>query len=153
VKQAMITNCSTVLPEESIKKAAEAGYTVCIGGDVSEPGYYGFEDAAIIPTFDIPQDYIDQDSREYRFFNKTTDDDHGVPLLAYKKVDGRDWYLIKDSSRASRHGKFHGYLFYRDDYIKLKMLTYLVHKDVVRELEPKFEKARKELADKEKEEG
>ncbi|MBN1164102.1 MAG: peptidase C1, partial [Candidatus Krumholzibacteriota bacterium] len=128
-----------------IKKAAQMGYTVCIGGDVSEPGYYGFEDAAIVPTFDIPGDYIDQDSRELRLFNRATEDDHGIHLLAYKKVGGRDWYLIKDSSRSSRHGKFHGYLFYRDDYIKLKMLTYAVHRDVVEDLLPKFEKAKREL--------
>jgi len=117
-----------------IKSSAEKGYTVCIGGDVSEPGYYGFEDAAIVPSFDIPNKYIDQDSREFRFFNGTTDDDHGVHLLAYKKVGGRDWFLIKDSARSARHGDHWGYYFYRDDYIKLKMLTYMVHKDAVKDL-------------------
>lgn len=125
---------------ECIKLAVEKDYTICIGGDVSEPGYHGFEDAAVVPTFDIPQEYIDQDSREFRFFNRTTEDDHGIHLLAHKKIGGRDWFLIKDSSRSARHGKFKGYYFYRDDYIKLKMLTYMVHKDVVRHLLPKFEK-------------
>ena len=128
-----------------IKKAAQKGYTVCIGGDVSEPGYYGTEDAAVVPTFDIPRDYIDQDSRELRFYNKTTQDDHLLHVLAYKKVKGRDWYLIKDSSRAARRGKHHGYLFYRADYIKLKMLMYMVHRDVVADIWPKIEQSRKEL--------
>jgi bleomycin hydrolase len=127
-----------------IKKAAEKGYTVCIGGDVSEPGYYGVEDAAVVPSFDIPGDYIDQDSRELRFYNRTTQDDHLIHVLAYQKVKGRDWFLIKDSSRASRRGKFHGYLFYRDDYIKLKMLMYMVHRDVVADSWPQIEKARGE---------
>jgi bleomycin hydrolase len=125
-----------------IKKAAQSGYTVCIGGDVSEPGYYGEQDAAVVPTFDIPGDYIDQDSRELRMYNRTTEDDHGVHLLAYQKVKGRDWYLIKDSARASRRGRFEGYLFYRDDYIRLKMLTYIVHRDVVADIWPKIEKAK-----------
>ncbi len=115
---------------ECIKKATEMGYTVCIGGDISEPGYNGFEDAAIVPTFDIPQEYIDQDSREFRFYNRTTEDDHGVHLLARSTAGGRDWYLIKDSARSARHGSHDGYYFYRDDYIKLKMLTYMVHRDV-----------------------
>ena len=128
-----------------IKRATQKGYTVCIGGDVSEPGYYGTEDAAVVPTFDIPRDYIDQDSRELRFYNKTTGDDHLLHVLAYKKVKGRDWYLIKDSSRAARRGKFHGYLFYRADYIKLKMLMYMVHRDVVADIWPKIEQSRKEL--------
>jgi len=123
-----------------IKLATQKGYTVCIGGDVSEPGYNGFEDAAIVPTFDLPQNYIDQDSREFRFYNNTTQDDHGVHLLAHKTVGGRDWFLIKDSARSARHGKHEGYYFYRDDYIRLKMLTYMVHADVVRDLMPKFEK-------------
>ncbi|MCK4236266.1 MAG: hypothetical protein KAX38_04045, partial [Candidatus Krumholzibacteria bacterium] len=101
---------------ECIKLATKKSYTVCIGGDVSEPGYNGFEDAAIVPAFDIPQEYIDQDSREFRFFNKTTDDDHGIHLLAHKRLGGRDWFLIKDSARSARHGKYKGYYFYRDDY-------------------------------------
>jgi bleomycin hydrolase len=117
---------------------------VCIGGDVSEPGYYGEEDAAVVPTFDIPGEYIDQDSRELRFYNRTTEDDHGVHLLAYRKIKGRDWYLIKDSARASRRGEFHGYLFYRGDYIKLKMLTFMVHRDVVSDIWSDIEKARRE---------
>ena len=28
-----------------------AGHTLVIGGDVSEPGFNGFEDVAVIPTF------------------------------------------------------------------------------------------------------
>ena len=74
----------------------EAGYRGHLGieyegGDVSEPGYFGEEDAAVVPSFDVPRDYIDQDSRELRFYNKTTQDDHLIHVLAYQKVKGRDW--------------------------------------------------------------
>ena len=124
---------------ECIKRAASRGYSVTIGGDISEPGLYGFEDAAIIPTFDIPQDYIDQDSREFRFDNRTTQDDHVVHLLAVKNVGGRDWFLIKDSMSSAYWGKHTGYYFYRDDYIKLKMLYLMVHKDAAQFLMPKFD--------------
>jgi len=121
-----------------IKNAVKNGYTIAIGGDVSEPGYNGFEDAAIVPEFDIPQQYINQDSREFRIYNTTSTDDHGVHLVGYKKVDGRDWYLIKDSARSSRHGQFEGFLFYRDDFIKLKMLTFMVHKDAAEDVLKRF---------------
>ena len=133
--------CNVPLDEfyECLTRAAVRGYTVAIAGDVSEPGLYGFEGAAIVPTFDIPQAYIDQDSREFRFDNKTTQDDHGVHLLAMMKVGGRDWFLIKDSMDSAYWGKEKGYYFYRDDYIKLKMLSFMVHKDVVQFLMPKFE--------------
>ncbi len=120
------------------QKALKNGYTVCIGGDVSESGYFGQEDAAFIPTFDIPQEYINQDSREFRIQNKTTEDDHGIHMIGYTKVGDYTWYLIKDSARGSRHGKYKGYYFYREDYPKLKMLTFSVHKDVVKEILKKF---------------
>lgn len=133
--------CNVPLDEfyDCIARAASQGYTMAIGGDVSEPGYVGFEDAAIVPTFDIPQDYIDQDSREFRFDNRTTQDDHGLHLLAMRKVGGRDWFLIKDSAAGAYWGKHTGYYFYRDDYIKLKTLSFMVHKDAARSLLSKFE--------------
>jgi bleomycin hydrolase len=124
---------------ECLTRATAHGYTVALAGDVSEPGLYGFENAAIVPTFDIPQEYIDQDAREFRFDNQTTQDDHGVHLLAMTKVAGRDWFLIKDSANRAYWGKQKGYFFFRDDYIKLKMLYFMVHKDVVQFLLPKFE--------------
>ncbi len=122
-----------------IKKALKSGYTICIGGDVSEAGYVGLEDAGFIPNFDIPQEYINQDSREFRIQNKTTGDDHGIHMIGYTKIGDFDWYLIKDSARSSRHGKFFGNYFYREDYVKLKMLTFSVHKDVVKDVLKKFD--------------
>ncbi len=121
-----------------IKYAPQNGYTVRLNGDVSEPGYNGFEDAAIIPSFDIPQEYIDQDAREFRFNNKTSSDDHDVHLVGYTRVGDYDWFLIKDSAASAQHGKFKGYYFYREDYIRLKMLTYIVHKDAVKAVVKKF---------------
>lgn len=121
-----------------LKTAVQNGFTVAIGGDVSEPGINGFEDAAVIPSFDIPQELINQDSRELRFDNHATEDDHGIHLVGIAQAGGHDWFLIKDSGRSSRHGKFEGYYFYRDDYIRLKMLTYTVHKDAVQGILTKF---------------
>ena len=123
---------------QTLKKAITSGYTICIGGDVSEPGHNGFEDAAVIPDYDIPQNYINQHSREYRIYNGSTADDHGIHLVGYKKVGGRDWFLIKDSGSSCRYGKFKGYYFFRDDFIRLKMLGYTVHKDAIKDLLPKF---------------
>ncbi|MFH1214643.1 MAG: C1 family peptidase [Candidatus Neomarinimicrobiota bacterium] len=118
----------------ALKKAINNGYSLAIGGDVSEPGYLGFEDVAFIPDFDIPNQYINQDARELRIYNETTTDDHGLHLVGYTRVDDRDWYLIKDSARSSRWGKYEGYYMYRDDYLKLKMLGFTVHKDVLKDI-------------------
>jgi bleomycin hydrolase len=119
---------------ETIVRVIDSGHSLAIGGDVSEPGLNGFEDVAVVPTFDIPGDLIDQSARELRFANGSTTDDHGIHLVGHMRLDGHDWFLIKDSNRSSRHGQFKGYYFYRDDYVRLKMLTITVHKDDVEDL-------------------
>jgi len=122
-----------------MKKALNAGYSFEVGGDNSEPGWYGFEDIAVVPSFDIPQKNINQDSREFRFYNGTTGDDHGLHVVGLKWFDGRDWFLVKDSGRSGRWGKFKGYFFFRDDYMRLKMLTLIVHRDVLDDIVQRFE--------------
>ncbi len=114
---------------EVIKKAIKDGYTVSIGGDNSEAGMDGKFDTAIVPEWDIPAKYINQASREFRIANGTTGDDHGLHVVGYTKLGGKDWFLIKDSNRSSRLGQFKGYYFWSGDYIKLKMLSFTVHKD------------------------
>jgi len=116
-----------------IKSSVKDGYTISFGVDVSEPGLDGFEDAAMIPCWDIPSEYINQGSREFRINNKTTTDDHGVHAIGYLDLGGLDWFLIKDSNRSSRLGQFKGYYFYQGDYIKLKTLSCMVHKDRINE--------------------
>ena len=117
----------------SLKKVVRNGYSVCIGGDVSEPGLEGHAGMAIVPTFDIPAEYIDESARQFRFSNGTTGDDHGIHLVGYKEMDGKDWYLIKDSGSGSRNNSHPGYYFYHEDYVKLKMLGFMVHKDAVKD--------------------
>ena len=114
-----------------VKAAATSGHTVSIGGDTSEPGVDGVEGAAVVPTWDIPAECIDQASRELRIENGTTTDDHGVHLVGYVRHGGQDWFLVKDSNRSSRYGRFKGYYFYSGDYIRLKMLSGMVHKDLL----------------------
>ena len=112
----------------SLREAVRKGYSLTIGGDVSEPGVNGFVDAEVVADYDIPQKFINQDSREFRIYDGTTGDDHGVHVVGYTKIAGRDWYLTKDSSSRARFGKHEGYMFIRDDFIRLKILTYTVHK-------------------------
>jgi bleomycin hydrolase len=128
---------------ETLKKVVRNGYTVSIGGDVSEPGFDRKTQCAIVPDFDIPSAYINDDARQFRFSNETTTDDHGIHLVGYLEKDGKDWYLIKDSGSGSRNNdpdaSEFGYYFFSDDYVKLKMMDYLVHKDAVKDLLEKFQ--------------
>jgi bleomycin hydrolase len=114
-----------------VRDTAAAGESLVFGGDVSEPGLWGLEDVAIVPSFDIPGASIDQEAREFRFYNRTSTDDHLVHVVGFTELGGHDWFLIKDSNRSSRAGKHEGYYFFRDDYIKLKLLALTVHRDRV----------------------
>jgi bleomycin hydrolase len=123
-----------------IKHAIENGYTMAIGGDVSEAGYDSWSKCAIVPTFDIPSDYIDEYSRQFRFSNGTTTDDHGIHLIGYTTIDGAMWFLIKDSGSGSRNTGDKGYYFYHQDYVKLKIMDFMVHKDMFKDYLSKFNK-------------
>ncbi|MFO7653730.1 MAG: C1 family peptidase [Candidatus Krumholzibacteriia bacterium] len=120
----------------ALRGAVTDGYTVTLGGDVSEPGLDGHHDVAVIPSFDIPAAAIDQGAREFRIATRQTTDDHGVHAVGYVRHGGADWFLIKDSNRSSRLGRFEGYYFYHGDYVKLKTLAFLVHRDRLRDLLP-----------------
>ncbi len=111
--------------------SVKAGYGVVLGVDVSEPGKDGLSDVMFVPDYDISPERIDQLSRELRIYNGTTTDDHGVHVVGWMNHAGHDWFLIKDSGRSARRGRFKGYYFVRDDYIKLKVLSFMVHRDAV----------------------
>jgi bleomycin hydrolase len=119
-----------------VRDAIGAGYTVALGGDNSEVGMDGLHDAAIVPEWDIPADRIDQAARELRIYNGQTGDDHGVHAVALKEHGGREWLLIKDSNRSSRLGQYPGYYMWDLDYVRLKMLAVLVHRDRLEGLLP-----------------
>mgnify|MGYP001434215948 FL=1 len=123
-----------------VKNAIKNGYTLAIGGDVSEPGYDSWAKCAIVPTFDIPSEFIDENSRQFRFSNETTTDDHGIHLIGYEELDGKTWFLIKDSGAGSRNTGDKGYYFYHEDYVKLRIMDFMVHKDMFKEYMSKFTK-------------
>ena len=127
-----------------LKKALKQGLTASLAGDVSEAGFLAREaNAALVPSFDIPSSAIDEQARQFRFSNGTTTDDHGMHVVGYKEVDGVTWFLLKDSGAGSRSGslesnKNFGYYFFHEDYVKLKMMSFLVHKSAMKDLMPKF---------------
>lgn len=133
---------------ETLKNAIRKGHSVSIGGDVSEPGFVTSKQAAMVPSFDIPAPYINEDARQMRFSDGSTTDDHGMHLVGFTERDGKDWYLVKDSSSGSRNvgktdangnpRKEFGYYFFHEDYVKLKMMDYCVHKDALKGLLKKF---------------
>lgn len=123
-----------------LKNTIKNGYTMAIGGDVSEAGYDSWTKCAVVPTFDIPSEYIDESARQFRFSNQTTTDDHGIHLVGFEELDGKTWFLIKDSGAGSRNTGDKGYYFYHEDYVKLKIMDFMVHKDMFKNYFSKFSK-------------
>jgi bleomycin hydrolase len=127
-----------------LDRSVRVGYSVIIAGDVSEPGYNAQNNIVMVPSFDIPSSHIDEHSRQFRFANGTTTDDHAMHLMGYTDRNGQRWYLVKDSGAGSRNcgpeSENFGYYFIHSDYIKLKFMCFLVHKDMVKHLLPKFSK-------------
>jgi bleomycin hydrolase len=117
-----------------IKNVLKKGYSIAIGGDVSESGYYPMINVAMIPTYDIPSEYIDENARQLRFDNGSTTDDHGVHIIGYLEKDGVTWFAIKDSGSGSRNGTSKGYYFWHQDYVKLKMMNFSVHRSAVEDI-------------------
>ncbi len=126
------------------KSSIENGYSYMVGGDVSEAGFDSFNNVALVPTFDIPSEYIDENARQFRFSNKTTTDDHGMHLVGHLTKNNKTWFLIKDSGSGSRNvgkeSKNFGYYFFHEDYIKLKMTTITIHKDRLKQYLDRFKK-------------
>jgi bleomycin hydrolase len=105
---------------------------LCLCGDVSEPGFDRFTQCGIIPDFDIPSAYIDENSRQLRLVNSATTDDHCMHLIGYYEDHGQYWFVLKDSGAGAYDGTFKGYRFVTADYIKLKMMNILVYKEAAR---------------------
>ncbi|MBN2265885.1 MAG: peptidase C1 [Candidatus Aminicenantes bacterium] len=123
----------------ALLRALRRGFTATLAVDFSEPGYSGLNDLAMVPTFDIPSPYIDQSSREYRFTNGASTDDHAVHCVGYlESAEPGNWFLIKDSWENAWWGRHEGYFFYQDDFIRLKCLMFMCHKDAVKEVLDKF---------------
>ncbi len=114
-----------------IRHALKQGYPVAFDADISEPGRIGKYDVSFIPPYDIPGKYIDAQAREYRFKGGLTTDDHLMLFLGYRRNYGNDWFLVKDSWRDAWQGKFNGYFLFHGDYVKLKVLAYLVNKKAI----------------------
>jgi len=127
---------------DALKYALKNGYSVSIGGDVSEPGWDSWNNVAVVPTWDIASANIDDAARQLRMNNGATTDDHAMHMVGYKEENGKTWFLFKDSGAGSRNcgaaSPSFGYIYVNEDYVKLKMVTFTVNKNAVKGYLDKF---------------
>ncbi len=107
------------------------GYTVCWDGDTSEKTFKHKEGKADLPEKMIGK--VNQELRQETFLNRTTTDDHLMHIVGLSKDSaGRNCFYTKNSWGAESNN-YGGYLHLTDDYVRLKTIAILVHKDAVPE--------------------
>jgi bleomycin hydrolase len=117
---------------KALTNALQNGFTACICGDISEPGFDREQGIGLIPSWDIPSEAITENARQYRLTNKTTTDDHCMHIVGFSWHNGSYWFMTKDSNASAFDAPVKGFRFIHEDYIKLKMMNIMVHKQAAR---------------------
>lgn len=107
------------------------GYTVCWDGDTSEKTFVHKKGKADVPKNEAGK--IDQNMRQKTFMDRTTTDDHLMHVVGLSKdAEGRNCFYTKNSWGADSNN-FGGYLHLTEDYVRLKTIAILVHKNAIPE--------------------
>lgn len=105
-----------------IDHALMNNYSVCWDGDIHEGYQNGFCKLA-------KGEKITQQDRQIAFDNYTTQDDHNMHIIGIAEdSQGQRFYITKNSSAGSDCG---GYVYMSKDYLLLKTISVMVHKDAL----------------------
>lgn len=114
---------------EVMHSAIDSGYSVCWDGDVSEKLFQHKNGKADLPEDQIGK--VNQILRQETFLNRTTTDDHLMHIVGLSNDSkGRTCFYTKNSWGADSN-QYGGYLHMTEDYVKLKTVGILVHKDAI----------------------
>ena len=109
--------------------ALDAGYPVVFDMDWGDPGASWNEAGLAVLPPDAAPGGPDQSIRQADLESGRTTDDHLVLAVDRRQVDGHDWYLIKNSHGTGSGRR--GYVWVRGDYMALRVLAVMVHKDAI----------------------
>jgi bleomycin hydrolase len=121
----------------AFKGALQAGYSVSVSIDVSEPSYQTTGKYCLMPASELAPSQLTQNAREAGYQSGQTTDDHAVHFIGWKNVGGEDWFLAKDSWNTIWQNHNEGNLLVHGSYVKMKVLAFIVHRDGVPGLGPK----------------
>lgn len=117
-----------------LNAALDAGYSIALDADVSEKG---FKTMKAVATLDDETEknpaLVTQAMRDEAFKNGQTTDDHLMHVVGVAKhEDGRRFYLTKNSW-GEKAGPYGGYFFLSEAYVRLKALSFMVHRDALKQ--------------------
>ncbi len=114
---------------EVILNSLNNGYSVCWDGDTSEKTFKHKQGKADVPEKLVGK--VDQELRQKTFMNRTTTDDHLMHIIGISKdSEGKTCFYTKNSWGAESND-YGGYLNLTEDYVRLKTIAILVHKDAI----------------------
>lgn len=109
--------------------ALNNGYSVAWDGDTSEETFEHKKGKADVPKKQIGK--VDQELRQKTFYDRTTTDDHLMHLVGLSKdSEGRNCFYTKNSW-GPESNDYGGYLHMTEDYVRLKTVGIMVHKDAI----------------------
>lgn len=116
---------------EVVYYSLENGYTVCWDGDDTEKTFQHRKGKADLPEKQVGK--VDQEMRQQTFYDRTTTDDHLMHLVGLSKDSaGRNCFYTKNSWGPDSN-EYSGYLHLTEDYVRLKTIAIMVHKDALPE--------------------
>jgi bleomycin hydrolase len=111
--------------------ALENDFTVCWDGDTSEKTFSHKNGIADLP--EKQKGKVTQNLRQETFYDRTTTDDHLMHVVGLSEDEnGQTGFYTKNSWGAGSNN-FGGYLNLTEDYVRLKTLAIMVHKDAIPE--------------------
>lgn len=132
---------------KTMDNALDKGYSVCWDGDVSEPCFSFRNGVAIVPKTDwysLDKDeqatfynkiagevVVNQESRQENYDNLTTTDDHLMHIVGYATDQNGKKYYITKNSWGGNSNLYNGYLYMSENYVRLKTIAIMIHKDAL----------------------
>lgn len=114
---------------EVMKHALKNGYTICWDGDVSEREFKHGKGFAKLNDNVKPSNY--DSTRQETFDNWSTTDDHLMHITGTSEDEGGALYFITKNSWDSDSNKFGGYLHMSEDFVAIKTVAIMIHKDAL----------------------
>ena len=107
------------------------GYSIAWDGDTSEETFVHKKGKADVAK--KQKGKVDQEMRQATYYDRTSTDDHLMHLVGLSKdSEGTPCFYTKNSW-GSESNPYGGYLHMTEDYVRLKTVGILVHKDAIPE--------------------
>jgi bleomycin hydrolase len=109
--------------------ALENDFTVCWDGDTSEKTFSHKNGIADLP--EKQKGNVTQKLRQETFYDRSTTDDHLMHVVGLSEDENGQLGFYTKNSWGADSNNFGGYLNLTEDYVRLKTIAIMVHKDAI----------------------